>query len=551
MPAFAMPGAEVQSIVLFLRSLVPAPLHGSKLGEEERSIPDVVSVPFERLMQPDRESHNWLTYWGNLQGWHFSNLKEIVPKNISSLHPAWVFQFGGGNVETTPLVADGYMFVTGPQNNAAALDARTGEVIWRYSRNLPDIRKECTVMTNRGLAILDDRLYMATLDAHLVALNARTGKVIWDIPVEDYHKGFTITLAPLAANGRIFVGVTSGECGLNGFVAAYNSKTGQRLWRTSAIAPPGDPNRSTWSGKSAETGGGPTWMTGTYDAPSGTVFWTTGNPSPDYDGSVRLGDNLYTNSVLALDEKTGAHKWHFQFTPHDTHDWDANETPILIDAPSDHKTGKLLVQANRNGFFYALDRGTGKFLHGKAFVKQTWAERLDENSRPVLTSQAESSPKGVYVCPDASGATNWAAPSFSPVTQLLYVTVRESCATFTAKTQDAVPGKNYVGTGQTVDQQQPSSGAVRAIDPFTGSVVWSHTLNSGTYSAGILATGGGVVFAGTPEGFLLGLDGRDGKEIWRFQTGAAIRSAPISYEAGGKQFIALASNSALFVFRVY
>lgn len=552
MPPFAVSQVDAESIVAFLRSLSPQSGHAVAESRKDtaQTVPLALNVPFSRLVKAEKEPQNWLTYWGNFQGYHFSNLKAILPANVGSLRAAWAFQFGGGNVETTPLVVDGYMFVTGPLNDAAALDASTGEVIWRYRRNLPEVKRECTVMTNRGFAILGDRLYMTTLDAHLVALEARTGKVIWDVPVEDYRKGFTMTQAPLAINGAIVVGVTAGECGLNGSISAYDATTGKRLWRTSAIAQPGDPARSTWQGQSAETGGGPTWMTGTYDAETGTLFWTTGNPSPDYDGSARQGDNLYTNSVLALDDKTGKMKWYFQFTPHDTHDWDANEAPVLAGRWKGATGAPRLIQANRNGFFYVLNRQTGKFQFAKAFVHQTWARGIDASGRPILAPQSESTPEGTRICPDALGGTNWAAPSFNAALQLFYVMVREGCAVYTAKPQPPIPGQPYVGTGQQASQLSLSPGAVRAIDPNTGEIRWNHNLPSGSYSAGLLATAGGVVFAGTREGFLIALDARTGQELWRFQTGAEIHSAPISYAIGGKQFIALASDSVLYSFRL-
>ena len=315
-------------------------------------------------------------------------------------------------METTPIAVDGILFVTGPRNSAMALDARTGKQIWRYQRRLPtDIHTQCTVMTNRGLAILGDRVYMATLDAHLVALDAKTGNVIWDKAVGDYKVGLTITLAPLAIDGAVIVGVTAGECALTGYVDAYNPDTGARLWQAAVIPPKGASRRARPGPATPRIiGGGPTWMTGTYDASNRTLYWTTGNPSPDYNGEVRKGDNLYTCSVLAIDPKTGKLKWHFQFTPHDTHDWDAQETPVLIDDVWKGRKRQLLIHADRNAFFYVLDRDTGEFLAGAPFAKQTWAKGLDDTRRPIVIPGTDPTPAGVYVCPDAAGATNWAAP---------------------------------------------------------------------------------------------------------------------------------------------
>jgi alcohol dehydrogenase (cytochrome c) len=403
-------------------------------------------------------------------------------------------------------------------------------------------------MTNRGFAILGDRLYMATLDTHLVSLDAKTGNVIFDVEVDDYKKGFSITHAPLAIDGKIIVGVTAGECALTGFVDAYDAVTGKKLWRVWSIAQPGDPALATWSGKSAETGGGPTWMTGTYDAGTDTLFWTTGNPSPDYDGSVRAGDNLYTCSVLAIDPKTGRLKWHFQFTPHDTHDWDANETPVLIDANFGGKPRKLLIQANRNAFFYVLDRETGEFLLGKAFAKQTWAKGIDAKGRPIVIPNTDPTPEGNYVCPDATGATNWNSPSYDPNTGLFYVSVIEACATYSSVTKDPKPGDPYVGTGQQLDDVVKTPGFIRAINPPTGTIRWSFPLQLGSHAAGVLGTGGGVLFAASKDGYLIALDSRSGKLLWKYQTGAEIRSSPISYAVDGRQYIAISNDSSLITF---
>ena len=507
------------------------------------------NVTFERLKNAGKEPHNWLTYWGDLQGTHYSGLSQITPENISSIRTAWTYQFGGPRIETSPIVVDGKLFVTGPGNDAAAIDARTGRTFWRYRRPVPeDVHSYCTVMTNRGFAVLGDRLFMATLDTHLVALDAKTGHTIWDVPVDDYKQGFSITHAPLAINGKIIVGVTAGECGLNGFVDAYDAATGKKLWRVWAIAQKVDPARATWSGNSAETGGGPTWMTGTYDPATNTVFWTTGNPSPDYDGSVRMGDNLYTCSVLAIDPETGRLKWYFQYTPHDTHDWDANETPVLIDAIYQGRMRKMLIMANRNAFFYAIDRETGEFLHGKAFARQTWAKGLDNKGRPIVIPNTDPTPEGNYSCPDANGAANWAAPSYDPVTKLFYVSVREACAVYTSKSKTPIPGQPYTGTGQQEDAVIASPGGIRAIDPVTGDVIWNFPTQSGSITSGVLSTAGGVLFAAIADGYLIALDPRTGKELWHIQTGAEIKNSPIAFAVDGKQYIAIANSYALITY---
>ncbi len=505
------------------------------------------NVTYARLRNP--EPQNWLSYWGDLRGTHYSALAQIKPSNVATLKSGWTFQSGGNTIETTPLVVDGMMFVTGPLNNAAALDARTGQTRWRYTRRLPPVASNCTVMTNRGFGILGDRLYMATLDTHLVALDAKSGNVIFDVEVDDYKKGFSITHAPLAIDGKIIVGVTSGECALTGFVDAYDAATGKRLWRTYSTPQPGDPNRKTWNPeKSADVGGAPTWMTGTYDAGTDTLFWTTGNPGPDYDGSVREGDNLYSCAVLALDPRTGRMKWWFQFTPHDVHDWDGNQTPVLIDAAIGGIKRKLLVTAQRNAFYYVLDRVTGEFITGQAFAKQTWAKGLDSKGRPIVLPNTTPTPAGNYVCPDAAGAANWGSPSYDPATGFLLVSVRESCAIYTSVTKDPVPGEGYTGGGQEIDPKIGTPGAVRALDALTGAQKWNFPLQTGASSTGVLATAGGVVFASSNDGYLIALDSKTGKYLWRYNTGASIVASPMAYAVDGKQYVAIASQSAIFTF---
>ncbi|MFN7936405.1 MAG: PQQ-binding-like beta-propeller repeat protein [Bryobacteraceae bacterium] len=509
------------------------------------------NITYDRLRNAAKEPWNWLTYWGDFAGRHASALKQITPQNVSRLRNDWSYQFGGNTVETMPIVVDGRMFVTGPLNNAAALDARTGRTIWKYTRQLPNVASHCTVMTNRGFAVLGDRLFLATLDMHLVSLDAKTGNVIYDIEVDDYKKGFSITHAPLAIDGKIIVGVTSGECALYGWVDAYDAATGKRLWRTYSVAQPGDPNRKSWNPEpSAQFGGSPTWTTGTYDPETETIFWPTGNPGPDYDGSVRQGDNLYSCSVLALDAKTGRMKWYFQFTPHDVHDWDGNQTPVLIDGVIRGQQRKLLVTAQRNAFYYVLDRNTGEFLGGRAFAKQTWAKGLDDKGRPIVLPNTTPTPDGNYVCPDAAGAANWGAPSIDPITGFFLVSVREACATYFSATKPPVPGQGYTGGGQEIDRKIGTPGSVRALDPLTGEKKWDFPLQIGSSATGVLATAGAVVFASSNDGNLIALDSKTGKYLWHYYTGANIISSPITYSVDGKQYVAIASQSALYVFSV-
>jgi len=506
------------------------------------------NVTFARLDHANAEPQNWLSYWGDLRGTHYSGLNQITPANVAGLKSAWTHQLGGTTVEATPIVVDGLMFVTGPLNNVTALDAGTGQQVWKYTRRLPPVASHCTVMTNRGVAVLGDRVYLATLDMHLVALDAKSGNVIWDVEQDDYRKGLSNTHAPLAIDGKIIVGVTAGECALTGFVDAFDAATGKKLWRTYTTAQKGDPNRKTWIPESsADFGGAPTWMTGTYDSATKTLFWATGNPGPDYDGSPRGGDNLYSCSVLALDPEAGRMKWWFQYTPHDVHDWDGTQTPVLIDGVVRGKKRKLLVTAQRNAFYYVLDRETGEFLTGQAFAKQTWSKGLDDKGRPIVLPNTTPTPQGTHVCPDAAGAANWGSPSFDPATNFFLVSVREACATYSSVTKNPVPGKGYTGGGAEVDANG-SPGAVRALDALTGATKWNFPLEQGSSATGVLATAGGVAFASSNDGNLIALDSHTGKYLWHYYTGARIVASPMAYAVNGKQFIAIPAQSAILVF---
>ena len=507
------------------------------------------NVTFARLKNAAAEPHNWLTYWGDYRGTHYSGLKHITPANAPSLKSAWTFQTGGNTIETTPLVVDGIMFVTGPLSDASALDARTGRPLWRYSRRLPQVASHCTVMTNRGMAVLGDRVYLATLDMHLVALDAKSGNVIFDVEVDDYRKGLSITHAPLAIDGKIIVGVTAGECALTGWVDAYDAATGKKLWRTHTTPQPGDPNRKTWQPEtSADYGGAPTWTTGTFDAETNTIYWATGNPGPDYEGGTRLGDNLYSCSVLALDPVTGKMKWWFQFTPHDVHDWDGNQTPMLIDRVIRGQKRKLLVTAQRNAFYYVLDRLTGEFITGQAFAKQTWAKGLDDKGRPILLPGTTPTPEGNYVCPDAAGAANWGSPSYDPATGFFLVSAREACAVYTSVIKAPIPGQGFTGGGQEVDTKVGTPGSVRALDALTGARKWDFPMQVGSAATGVIATAGGVAFASSNDGNLIALDSKTGKYLWHYNTGANIIASPMSYAVGGRQYVAIAAQSSIFVF---
>jgi alcohol dehydrogenase (cytochrome c) len=502
-------------------------------------------VPYERIAAG--EPGNWLTYSGNYAGHRFSPLQEITPANVADLRVKWVYQFRERRTEVSPLVADGVMYVTAP-NFAAALDARTGRTLWTYERPVPlDQQTIGFGRVNRGAAILDGTVFVGTLDAHVVALDAKSGAVRWDVAVADYKLGYCLTLAPLAIRGKVLVGTSGGEAGIRGFVDAYDAKTGKRLWRFWTIPGPGEPGHETWSGEAWKTGGGSTWVTGSYDPELNLVYWGTGNPGPDWNGDVRPGDNLYTCSLVALDAESGKLKWHFQFTPHDTHDWDSTHVPVLLEGTMRGKTRKLVANANRNGFYYVLDRETGEFLVGTPYAKQTWAEGLDDRGRPKVIPGTEPSEAGTLVWPSLQGATNWFSPSYSPLTRLFYVAVREMGAVYYKREAEYKPGTFFAGGGERTLSGDQAWGAVRALDVETGKRRWEFRLQSPTW-AGVMATAGGLVFGGSDEGNFFALDAGTGKPLWDFQAGGPVVANPISFAVDGRQYVAVAAERALFIF---
>jgi alcohol dehydrogenase (cytochrome c) len=400
---------------------------------------------------------------------------------------------------------------------------------------------------NRGVAILGDTLFVGTLDSHLVALDARSGAVRWDTVVADYNLGHCITGAPLAIDGKVITGISGGEAGIRGFLDAYDASTGKRLWRFWTIPAPGEPGSETWTGDSWKTGGGPTWVTGSYDPELNLIYWGTGNPGPDWNGDVRPGDNLYTCSLVALDAATGKRKWHFQFTPHDVHDWDATEIPVLLEARVRGRNRKAVAMANRNAFYYLLDRATGEFLHASPYAKQTWAKGIDDRGRPVVLPNTEPTAEGTLLWPSLQGATNWFSPSFNPTTNRFYVSVREMSAYYIKTDVKYRPGTFFMGGGERALAGDKAFGAIRALNASTGEIQWEFRLQSPPW-AGVLATAGGVVFGGSNEGNFYALDAASGKPLWDFQTGGAIVANPVSYSVDGKQYVAIAAGRALFVF---
>jgi alcohol dehydrogenase (cytochrome c) len=505
-------------------------------------------VTYQRLLGADQEPHNWLTYSGDYQGWRYSRLDQINTGNASRLAMQWTFQVADlGQFETTPLVVDGVLYGTGQNDRAFALDARTGRPIWRYQRNLPEKLQPCCGMVNRGFAILGSRLFMATLDGHVIALDTRTGNLVWDVKAADSKAAYVFTVAPLVVNNEVIVGISGGEYGVRGFVAAYDAETGKQRWRFDTVPGPGEPGHESWAGDSWKTGGAPAWITGSYDPELNLVYWPTGNPSPSGYGGARAGDNLYSNSMLALDADTGKLKWYFQFTPHDLYDYDATQVPVLVDADWQGRPRKLLLQANRNGFLYVLDRTDGKFLQATTFGKVTWAKSIAADGRPVLDPNVTPNATGQRVCPGALGLTNWYSPSYSPDSKLLYVATSDECDIFTSSPQNYRVGHDFLGSVYVPDPVVRPTGALKALDPSTGATKWEFKYFSNP-NGGVLSTRGGVVFAGESDGNFIALDGRTGKDLWSIQLGAAIYSAAISYQLDGKQYVVIPAGSALFAF---
>jgi len=506
-------------------------------------------VTSDQLLHSSDGPTNWLLYSGSYDAHRFSSLSQINRDNVSELAPQWVLQTSApGFFEATPLVVDGVMYVTAPEDNAYALDARTGRRLWTYTRALPEKIRACCGHTNRGFAILGTRLFLATLDAHVVALDSATGNVLWDVKAADYTQGHAFTVAPLVVKDKVIVGVSGGEYGIRGFIDAYDAATGKRAWRFYTVPLPGEPGGNTWpDGQSAARGGAPAWVTGSYDPQLNLLFWPTGNPSPSDDGGVRKGDNLYSNCILALNPDTGKLQWHFQFTPFDLHDWDATEVPVLLDTQLNGAARKLLLHANRNGFFYVLDRTNGQFLFARPYATQTWAKSIGSAGKPVVLPASAPSEEGVRTCPGAAGATNWMSPSYSPQTSLFYVSVREQCDVFYTHMQPFVAGRPYIGSVYMPAAKEKDWGAVRAIDPKTGEIRWEYQEFSAPWG-GNLSTAGHLVFTGDLEGNLIALDADTGKHLWHFQTGAAIYAAPITYELGGRQYVAIPSGTTLLTF---
>jgi alcohol dehydrogenase (cytochrome c) len=523
-------------------------------------------VTFERLLNAAAEPHNWLTYSGSYASQRHSLLREIRPANVADLELQWVHQAQSlESFETTPLVVDGIMYLTEAPNTAVALDAATGRLFWRYQYDPSLDSRPCCGRVNRGLAILGDKLFMATIDAKLIAIDVTTGQPVWTKTVADPAAGYAMTLAPLVVKDKVVVGVAGGEYGIRGFISAYDADSGEEAWRFYTIPAPGEPGFETWAdgGDAWQHGGASVWLTGSYDAELDLTYWGIGNPGPDWNPAQRPGDNLYSDSVVALDPDTGRLEWHFQFTPNDDYDYDAVQIPVLVDMPAiDATSGKLMLWGNRNGFFYVLDRATGEFVRGKPFVKVNWASGLDERGQPIETPQGPDE----ITYPGVQGGTNWYSPSFSPSTGLFYVSAWENYGSiFRPQEVEYLPGRQFVGgfPGGPIPgaanvpgiRRGPinnwtdaiGNGAVLAIDPRTGEQRWRFPTTD-VSSSGILTTATDLLFTGSREGYFYALDARSGELLWRASLGGQGANGPMSYAVNGIQHIAVAAGNGLFVF---
>jgi alcohol dehydrogenase (cytochrome c) len=495
---------------------------------------------------------NWLSYNGDYSGRRYSPLSQINVRNADQLRAEWVFHSrNSDHLEVTPVVVNGTMFVTSA-NDTFALDAQTGRTIWHNTRpNSEGLIDDASRHISRGVGVWRNRIYRMTDNAHLLCLDARSGNLVWDVPYADWNSNYGATSAPLVVKDKIIVGTSGGDDGVRGFVAAYEAESGKLAWRFWTIPAPGEHGSESWPGDLYLHGGGTTWMPGTYDPQLNTLYWGTSNPAPDFEGSVRPGDDLYTDCVLALDPDTGKLKWYFQFTPHDLFDYDGTETPVLIDATYKGQPRKLLVEANRNGFIYMLDRSTGEFLSATRFVdKLNWAKGIDERGRPIRT-EVKPTPEGTKVCPGYAGATNWFAPSYNESTHLLYFIAMELCQNYFSapQPQQFTPGKEFYSTGVKHIPGENSQKILLAFNIDTGTLAWKYPQIGVAHSTGgTMTTAGGLLFFGDDAQSLEAVDARDGKPLWHFNTGQDMSASPMSYAVGGRQYVAIAVGSDIFSF---
>jgi len=539
-------------VVLISSGLIQAPIAVSQ-------------VPYERILAAADEPQNWLTYNGGYSSQRYSLLDQVSPANVENLELQWMLQnqvFGAW--QSNPIIVDGIMYVTERPNSVMAVDAVTGRVFWKHRHTPAENALVCCGANNRGVAVLGDRVFMGTLDGRLIALDRINGMPLWNVEVGDVNLAYSVTMAPLAVKDKIMVGVGGGEFGIRGYVAAYDAETGEEVWKTYTIPGPGEPNHDSWEGDDWEHGGAPVWITGSFDPELNLTYWGVGNPGPDWNAGQRPGDNLYSDSVIALDADTGELSWYFQFTPNDAYDYDSVQVPVLADIEFNGEATKVMMWANRNGYFYVLDRVTGKFLLGKPYVRVNWSSGLDENGRPIPTPQ----PEGMPTYPGNQGGTNWYPPSFSPRTGLFYFSAWQDYATiYRPEESEYVPGRAFLGGGFSVlapVQGAPTIGigrtnpinnwtdevghaSLKAMDPQTGEPVWEYD-QFDVSDSGMLTTASDLLFTGGREGYFHAIDARNGELLWKVNLGGQIVMAPVTFMVDGVQYISVISGNALATF---
>lgn len=548
MPAHPMAESEIWSLVAYIRKLQADGTAGLPMA----ALPEVERVTTARLLASSQEPRNWLTYSGSYNGARHSALNQINRDNASRVVIKWVHQFAGESrvVAATPIVNNGVMYVTEPPNIVHAIDPGSGRTFWTYTHKNADPISHCCGEVNRGVAIHEDAVFMGTMDNHLIALDATTGKLRWKVKLAEHGKGASISAAPLVVDDKVIVGFGGGDYGFRGFLDALSVKDGSRVWRFHTVPGPGEFGHETWSGNSWERGGGGTWLTGVYDPELKLLYWGVGNPGPDFQGETRQGDNLFTNSVVALDPDTGKRKWHFQFTPHDERDWASNQVPTLADLEVNGRMRKVMLWANRNGFFYSLDRETGEFLLAAPFAKQNWAKGIDAKGRPIVNEHVLPNVAGRITYPGPNGATNWQSPTFSPTTGLMYVPALEwgQIIYKDAKPADYRAGTMYLGGGyESIPGSEALYFSVRAIDPRSGKRVWSYDnpkRREWWKTSGLVSTAGDIIFGGDGTDLFI-LDAIDGRQLWRMNVGGRINASPITYQVNGQQMFTLAAGRSI------
>ena len=513
-----------------------------------------LNLSFERIQQSNKEPQNWLTYSGSLSGQRHSLLTTIQPANARDLELKWVFQSRSlDRHQVTPLVVNGTMYTIQSPNDVVALNAVTGKQIWIYSYTPDPAARNCCGRFSRGVAISGDTVFLASFDARIIAIDARTGRELWKTPpAGDPKQGYAFTHAPLVVKDKVIAGTAGGEFGVRGFIAAWDVKSGKEVWRFHTVPGPGEPGHESWSGDSWQNGGAPIWVTGSYDPETNLTYWGTGNPGPDWDGAGRLGDNLYSCSVIALDPDTGTLKWHYQASPHNEFDWDATQIPVLADLDWQGRPRKVMLWANRNGIFYVLDRATGEFLKGQPFVKVNWVDGFDEKGRPIPVPGMAPTKEGTLIYPGNQGGTNWYSPSYSPRTGLFYVPTWENTSTTYIKA-DAPPqfreGQGFTGLfprpGAATDDVHS---AIQAIDPKTGMKRWTHRLSAQSTETGVLTTASDMLFSGARDGSFFALDARNGRLLWQTNLGPSVAAGPMTYAVNGKQYVSVMAGSSMFTF---